>query len=108
MSEDELQAADQSELDLGTTEPDENQSDTATEAGADQPQKAEKFSEAQQKVFDEAQGRITSKLYESKQETSKLEQELADAKSQIPQPTQPVIPEFPDVLYDDFEDKKRA
>ena len=108
MSDEKLQAADQSELDLGNAEPDENQSDTATEAGADQSQKAEKFSEAQQKVFDEAQGRITSKLYESKQEAVTLKQELADVKSQIPQPTQPVIPEFPDVLDEDFEAKKQA
>lgn len=66
------------------------------------------FNEGQQKVFNEAIDRKTRKLREAERESERLQVQLTDAKSKIPQETRPGIPDSPDPYGDDYDAKVQA
>lgn len=80
------------------------------EAAPDQPEVKEpvRFSEDQQKVFDEAMNKKTAKTREAERSAIKLQEEIAQLRSQIPQETRPDIPPTPDPYDDNFAEQMTA
>lgn len=80
----------------------EQDSESAPEAGETQ-EKQIKFSEEQQRIFDEAVGKKVYKLREKEREAEALKKQLEELQAKIPEQRRPSVPDIPDpfALSDD-------
>ena len=102
------QAATQ-DIDLDTSisdEMDETQ-DNEIESGdsGSAPEEKVSFNEQQQVVFNDAIGKKVASQRAAEREAQELRLELQNLKADIPQPKRPELPDAPDPMDDDFEQK---
>jgi len=81
-------------------------SDSAPEAG-ETPEKEIKFSEEQQRIFDEAVGKKVYKLREKEREAEALKRQLEELRSRIPEQRRPSVPDIPDAFALSDEEYRR-
>lgn len=83
-------------------------SDSASDTGENQEQKVT-FDERQQKVVDDIIGKKTFKVREAERENERLQNELAEARKQIPQEQRPDVPTMPSSFdFDSDEEFNQA
>jgi len=111
------EAADQEVIEVAPVEEDTSgivfSEESPAEEIVDPTEKAEvkepvRFSEDQQKVFDEAINKKTAKTREAERLAQKLQEDLEQLRKQVPQETRPDIPALPDPYDDDFAEQMAA
>jgi hypothetical protein len=85
----------------------EQDSESAPEAGETQ-DKQIKFSDEQQRIFDEAVGKKVYKLREKEREAESLKKQLEELQSRIPAQRRPTVPDIPDPFALSDEEYKRS
>ena len=85
----------------------EQDSESAPEAGETQ-DKQIKFSDEQQRIFDEAVGKKVYKLREKEREAESLKKQLEELQSRIPEQRRPNVPDIPDPFALSDEEYKRS
>lgn len=104
MAQDEQQAGEESlEQSAGTSESATEQNEGSQES--QETQESKSLTPETQLVVNKAIGRQHAKFREEQERADGLEAEVTRLKAQMPQEQRPVIPEVPDPLDDDFEQK---
>ena len=105
MDQNEQQAgAEAPEQSAGTSESATEQNEGSQESQETQ-QQSEGLSPEAQEIVNKAIGRQHAKFREEQQRADGLQQENAQLRAQMPQEQRPVVPEAPDPMDDDFDQK---
>jgi hypothetical protein len=96
-------------FDSGDDEPEAVEEEPTEESGeSEEDRPVVKFTPEQQAVFNDAMNKKTAKLREIERKAEQAQQELEEARSQIPKAQRPNVPDYPDTWDDDYEGKMAA